>query len=110
MKRRATALMVALTLSAGVTAGCGRDDESSGSGDSDAQGAPSEAPRGAPAGIEEFQSCLEDQGVELPEPGSGEAVPPGEDMSAEAQKAMEACQDKLPEGFGLGNAPDVQPQ
>ena len=110
MKRRATALMMALTLSAGVTAGCGGGDESSGSGDSNAQGAPSEAPQGAPAGIEEFQSCLEDQGVDLPEPGSGEAPPPGQNLSAESQKALEACQDKLPDGFGPGNAPDVQPQ
>lgn len=109
MKRRATALMAALALAGGLAAGCGGGDESNGDAGSGAQDAPSRAPQGAPAGIEEFQSCLEEQGVELPEPGSGGA-PPGQDMSAEAQNAFEACQDKLPEGAAPGSAPDTQTQ
>jgi hypothetical protein len=109
MRRRATALLAALALTAGVAVGCGEDEKSSGSADSGAQGRTSEAPQGAPARIEDFQACLEKQGVELPEPGSGGA-PPGDGMSEKMREAFEACQDELPEGVAPGNAPDTQPQ
>ena len=109
MRRRATALLAALAVTAGVAVGCGEDEVSSRSADSGAQGRTSEAPQGAPAGIEDFQACLEKQGVELPEPGSGGA-PPGDGMSERTREAFEACQDELPEGVAPRNAPDTQPQ
>jgi hypothetical protein len=109
MRRRATALLAALALTAGVAVGCGEDEKSGGSADSGAQGRTSEAPQGAPARIEDFQACLEKQGVELPEPGSGGA-PPGDGMSEKAREAFEACQDELPERVAPGGAPDTQPQ
>ena len=104
MRRSAAALMAVLALTAGVAAGCGGDDDSSGSADSGAQPSGSEAPPGAPAGIEEFQACLAEQGVELPDRGSG--PPPEGGMSGHTQRAFEACRDELPEGIG---PPDNRP-
>jgi hypothetical protein len=68
--------------------------------------------------MESFRKCMEDQGVELPEPpdpgelGPGEMPdppkPPTEAERAEIEKAHEACKDKLPEGaeFGLHGCGD----
>ena len=46
--------------------------------------------------MEEFQSCMEEQGVEPPSPGDGD--PPSEQDLEKLRKAHEACADKLPEG------------
>ena len=66
------------------------------------------APSGAlPEELEDFQQCLEDQGVELPTPGER---PPAN--SDELQDAVESCQEHLPEGgqfrFGPSDAPVPQ--
>ena len=71
-------------------------------------------------GLEEFRSCLEQQGVEpppepprldedeMPEPGTFEhrIKPPSEEERAKMEEAFEACEDKLPEGVrGHGPLP-----
>ena len=107
MKRLTIGLLVLATAS--VFAACG-GDYSSGSGNTQAndtasrQGAPSGSP---PQLSEEFKSCLADQGVKVPDPGSG---PPqgGQAPSGDISKAIKACQDKV--GGGLtppsgGNGP-----
>lgn len=60
---------------------------------------PSDADREA---LNAFRSCLEAQGVELPDPGSQDGGPPsGFDPSdPELREAFSSCQDKLPEGVG----------
>ena len=70
--------------------------------------------------LEEFRSCLEQQGVEpppepprldedeMPEPGTFEhrIKPPSEEERAKMEEAFEACEDKLPEGVrGHGPLP-----
>lgn len=61
---------------------------------------PSDAEREA---LNAFRSCLEAQGVELPDPGSqGGGPPSGIDLSdPELREALTSCQDKLPDGLGL---------
>jgi hypothetical protein len=59
-------------------------------------------------GFQAFQNCLEENGVELPEPGENAGSPPtGFDPSdPERQEAFSECQDELPEGAGPpGGAP-----
>ena len=53
-------------------------------------------PGGVPSA--EFQECMEENGVESPEPGTPQQAPP-----AGFEKAFEACRDLLPEG-GAGEA------
>ena len=62
------------------------------------------------AALEEFRSCLEDQGVDPPprppdpgEPGRDgtfeqRIAPPSEEERAKMEEAFKACEDKLPEG------------
>ncbi|MBA3262739.1 MAG: hypothetical protein H0T69_09795 [Thermoleophilaceae bacterium] len=100
MSKRTTPVLVALALAGGVIAGCGGGDDSGGSADSGARDTASR-PQGAPPGSEDFQACLADQGVDIPDPGSG-GGPPSGGVSSKLQKAFEACQDKLPAGVGPG--------
>jgi hypothetical protein len=51
------------------------------------------------AQLEEFRSCMSEQGVELPEPGEGPAI---QGPSPEMLEAMQQCQQYLPEGIGPG--------
>jgi hypothetical protein len=68
------------------------------------QGSPPEGQRPDPEELEEFRTCMEEQGVELPEPG--EAPPANVE---ELQQAFEACRDLLPEGLiPPGGAPGGQ--
>ena len=69
---------------------------------------------GPPAGVnreelQAFRDCLEDNGVELPDPrsGGGGAPPAGPDGSdPDIREGFSQCQDKLPEGAGPpGRAP-----
>ncbi len=68
--------------------------------------------------LEEFRSCMSDQGVDLPEPppapgeeGGGDRTfehrlkPPSESERAKMDEALEACEDKLPEGAGRPGPP-----
>lgn len=64
--------------------------------------------------MEEFRSCMSEQGVDVPEPppapgsegddgdrgdrSEHRLKPPTEEERAEMEKAFEACEDKLPEG------------
>ena len=108
MKRLTLGLLVVAIAS--VFAACGGDD-SSGSGNSgqtgdtaSRQGAPSGSP---PQLSEEFKSCLAEQGVDVPDPGSG---PPqgGQAPNGDISKAIQACQDKVGGGFSPpsgGNGP-----
>jgi hypothetical protein len=54
---------------------------------------------GQQAQLEEFRSCMSDQGVDLPEPGEGPTI---QGPSPEMLEAMQQCQQYLPEGFGPG--------
>jgi hypothetical protein len=128
MNRRATALLAALALTGGVIAGCGGDEDAGASADGASQDMASGAPQGVPAGIEKFEACLAEHGVEVPDRTSGGPPPDGgmsgEGPSDEVKKAFEACQDELPEGAGPptggsggppnldqnGSAPDTQRQ
>jgi hypothetical protein len=72
-------------------------------------GGPAEGSGAAPEELDEFRACLEDQGVEVPEPG---AAPSGGDVE-EMQEAFEACRELLPEGaetFGGGSPGAPIPQ
>jgi hypothetical protein len=59
---------------------------------------------------EEFRQCMEDNGApgppELPEPGSEDEMPAPPEPPSEAdreavEKALEACEDKAPDGAGF---------
>jgi putative ABC transport system ATP-binding protein len=77
-------------------------------GESDAAGSETSQPQfpgdGPPGGadseaLQAFGHCLEENGVELPEPGSGSAPPAGFDpRDSGVQEAFSKCQDELPEG------------
>jgi hypothetical protein len=110
MNRRAIALLAALALAGAVIAGCGGGDSGGSTGSSNAQDTSSSRTQG----FEALQACLEQQGVKLPDRGSGGGpsgsppsgnppsggTPSGGAPSAKARKAFEACRDKLPEGAG----------
>ena len=105
----AVVLIVVLAVALAVASIGGEDDaSSSNSGSQSEQGFPGGAPGGEPpsgadqADLQAFQDCLEEQGVELPDPSDqGGGPPPGFDPNdSELQEAMSACQDELPEGFG----------
>jgi hypothetical protein len=101
MNRRLIALVAALALAGAVIAGCGGGD----SGGSTGTGNARETSSNRMQGLEALQACLERQGVKLPDRGSGGGPPNGKPPSggapsAKAQKAFEACRDKLPEGAG----------
>ncbi len=55
--------------------------------------------------LEEFRQCMEDNGAPAPprleevEPGDGPPKPPSEADREKIEKALEACEDKLPEGL-----------
>lgn len=52
-----------------------------------------------PQALESFRDCLKDQGVDVPEPGSGQRP----DFDREGlRRALEACRDELPS--------DIQPR
>jgi hypothetical protein len=72
--------------------------------------------------LEEFRSCMSDEGVDLPEPppepgsegSDGERgerrsehrlKPPSDEERAKMEEAFEACKDKLPEGAGQMGRP-----
>ena len=60
------------------------------------------------AQLEEFRSCMSDQGVELPQPGEGPTI---QGPSPEMLEAMQQCQQYLPEGVGPGGgAPGLRIQ
>jgi hypothetical protein len=106
----AVVLIVVLAVALAVASIGGEDDaSSSNSGSQSEQGFPGGGPPGVepPSGadradLQAFQGCLEEQGVELPDPSDrGGGPPPGFDPNdSELQEAMSACQDELPEGFG----------
>jgi hypothetical protein len=85
------------------------------SGDDSASSAGATTPAGAPEGLseeqaqlEEFRSCMSDQGVELPQPGEGPTI---QGPSPEMLEAMQQCQQYLPEGVGPGGgAPGLRIQ
>jgi hypothetical protein len=78
-------------------------------------GPPSEEDRAA---MEEFRKCMEENGADLPEhPAPGEfrrgelpapPKPPTESEHEAIDEALEACEDRLPEGaeFGIGGCED----
>lgn len=91
----------ALVVLALVVAGCG---ESSDSYDNPPQ-RPSAAPQGGPdmSAMEDFQNCLKEQGVKLPEGGPGR--PQGFDPSTIDKAAIEACSKYMPRGGPPGGVP-----
>ena len=48
--------------------------------------------------LDEFRSCMEDQGVEPPPEFKHRIDPPSQEERAKVEEAFEACEDKLPEG------------
>ena len=62
-----------------------------------------------PQALQAFRDCLEENGVELPDPGSspGSGPPAGFDpRDSDPQKAFSKCRGELPEGAGPpGGAP-----
>jgi hypothetical protein len=121
MKKLIAPLMAAALTAAAFAAISVAKDDGSGQGNGDAAG-PAPGPPGVAfrmelsdedrKAIEEFHSCMEDQGVDLPEPppapgseGDDEdrtferrLEPPSEEERAKMDEAFEACKDKLPEG------------
>jgi hypothetical protein len=107
----AAAALTAAALAAVSVAQDGGSNESRDDGDALRGGPPlaeelSDEDRQA---LEEFRSCMEDQGVEPPPrpPGPGEGgqgnfelriEPPSEEERAKIDEAFKACEDKLPEG------------
>jgi hypothetical protein len=113
-----------------AVAGCGGSSGSSSSNEASSTGTSSEAAGQAPGGFEiseETRSCLQEQGVELPEPGQGGGPPEGGELppggapqggeppsfgGAQGKKMQEAfkeCGVEVPEG-GQGKpsgAPDM---
>ena len=68
--------------------------------------------------LEEFEQCMEDNGAPAPPApgerfeGDGPPEPPSEADRAKIEKALEACEDKLPEGaraFGGPGGPGCGP-
>jgi hypothetical protein len=109
-----------VVLVAALLGGCGG---SSGDSSSDKSGTASAGQAGGPAGFElsdETRACLEEQGVELPDPGEGppggappaggppEGGPPqGFDQGGEEMKeALEECGAELPQGNPEGPPTD----
>jgi len=115
----------ALTAVAFAAVSVAQDDGNKGKTDEDERGAFFEHHVGPPGGppelsaedkkaMEEFRSCMEENGADLPEPPDpsdfedGERPkppePPSEADREAIEKALEACEDKLPEGaaFGIG--------
>jgi hypothetical protein len=121
----------ALTAVALAAVSVAQNDDGSGSGDGERRADVVIAGPGGPPmafnrlseedrqALEEFRSCLEDQGVEpppepprleegeMPEPGTFERRldPPSEEERAKMREAFEACSDKLPEGVRAGHGP-----
>jgi len=102
---RRRAALALLAVGAGL-AGCGgvaSEDRSSGA---------------APPQSDELRACLQEHGVEMPEPGAapegapadGTGSQPGEppEIGAEAQQAFEACSEYAPAG-GAGTPPGGPP-
>jgi hypothetical protein len=84
----AVALVVAI-----ASSGSDEDGSSAEAAPQTFQGSPPEGfERPDPEVVEEFRACMEDQGVEVPEPG--EAPPSDGDR---LQEAFAACSDLLPE-------------
>jgi hypothetical protein len=69
---------------------------------------PASAPAGVQSGLdenqqaqlEEFRSCMSEQGVELPEPGEGRTL---QGPTPEMLEAIEECRQYLPEGAVPGS-------
>jgi hypothetical protein len=79
----------------------------SGAGTTTPGALPGELSEDQAAQLEEFQSCMRDQGVELPEPGESPTLRQG--PGPEMLGALQACAQHLPEGFGPGGgAPGIQ--
>ena len=110
-----TATIVAVGAAVALT-----DDESAGP-DAPTDGPPAMAGPDAEA-MEAFRGCLEEQGVQPPEPGLAPGpggVAPGRPQGGlpggppeELQRAFEACADELPEGAappGGGSGPAAVP-
>lgn len=97
------ALVVLVVVAAVAIATIGGPD-----GESDVAGSETSQPQfpddGPPGGadseaLQAFGDCLEENGVELPEPGSGSGPPAGFDpRDSGVQEAFSKCQDELPEG------------
>jgi hypothetical protein len=97
----ATALLVlAVGVTVGVIAAGGSSDEANQASDRFQQRPDADEPGPGPRlfapdpeALEDFRECLQERGVEVPEPGSD---PPPDFDRDELQKAFEACRDELP--------------
>jgi hypothetical protein len=107
MSRRwliAGVIAVVVTVGVGVAlVVSGGDSASSDSTTLTPGGLPGELSDEQQAQLEEFQDCLSDQGVELPEPGSG--PPATQQPDSEMLRAMQECQQYAPEGLSPGGPP-----
>jgi hypothetical protein len=120
---RGLAATLAIAVSAvALLAGCGGGSDENSAGSTTSSTDPSTA-------MAAFQSCMKEQGVELPDRGQGGVGPPPQgdgqstapssttptrpaQSSAEAaklQKALETCQSKLPDGAGQQGGPQGAP-
>ena len=82
----ALALLAALALALGA---CGGSDDSTGAGSAAAAGPDTEQ-------MAEFESCMEENGATLPEPGAGEQAPQMQAPDEDTQAALEACSELMP--------------
>ncbi|WP_017595817.1 hypothetical protein [Nocardiopsis potens] len=80
-------------LALGLLTGCGMaggDQEEQAGG-----GAKSEEERLQEARLE-FARCMRDNGVDMPDPGGADGMVPGLELNGETEKALEACEEKVP--------------
>jgi hypothetical protein len=93
-------LMIVAVVAAAIALLAAGDESASSSATTTPSGLPGGLSEDQQADLEEFRSCMSDQGVELPEPGERPGV--GQAPSPEMLSALQACQQYLPEGFAPG--------
>lgn len=103
-----TKYLTLVAVAALLLAGCGG---SGGSDSSSEESTASAGQAGGPAGFElsdDTRACLQEQGVELPDPGEGPAgggAPPEGGPPEGMKEALEKCGAELPQGGPTGGGP-----
>lgn len=92
-------LLVPLVALLFAFAGCGGDDDSTTTTPAagEAEGAPGVLSDEVQAQLEELRQCVEDEGVDLPDPNDPNAIDPT-DPDPKLIEALQACQEFIPQG------------